>query len=422
MMGSESPNLQPPPTQLHHFQIKGKRAEGVLEELARQTFFTDWCFRNPKLPNGKELCDLLVIFDRDALIWQIKNLKVRTDERYDPSQVTKNLKQLRGARRSLLDLRLPIVLENPRRGPEQIDPGVVKEVFLVSVLAGSGEAFYSPSADVGSHVAHIFSGVALERTLGELDTLADFTTYLRAKERLHRSKVSTVALGGEENLLAYYLTHGRSFDFIGKANHVLIDEGIWEDLQTRPNYLAKKQEDRISYLWDSIIDRCHEGRGKTYELIARELARPNRFMRRVLGKGFWEAHLRAHDGGTDRLFRRCSPMEGVTYCFLFWDAEGRREERIAMLGNYCTIARGVYRQNSKVVGIATEQRIRETCSYDYCLVDQPEWTEEAQSWMERAQRETGILVNANLQYVEEQEYPDTPPLGVDPGESADPEP
>jgi len=37
----------------------------------------DWCYPNPKLPDGKELCDLLVVFDDKAIICQIKNLKLK---------------------------------------------------------------------------------------------------------------------------------------------------------------------------------------------------------------------------------------------------------------------------------------------------------------------------------------------------------
>ena len=55
-----------------YFNIKGKNAEQLVQELALKTFLTDWCYLNPMLPNGKELCDLLVIFDTVAVIWQIK--------------------------------------------------------------------------------------------------------------------------------------------------------------------------------------------------------------------------------------------------------------------------------------------------------------------------------------------------------------
>src|SRR5207302_10483253 len=60
----------------HYFSLKGKNAENVVHELAKQSFFTDWCYLNPLLPNGQELCDLLVVFDNVALIFQIKDLKL----------------------------------------------------------------------------------------------------------------------------------------------------------------------------------------------------------------------------------------------------------------------------------------------------------------------------------------------------------
>ena len=46
-----------------YFQIKGKKAEQLVQDLAQKTFLTDWCYINPTLPDGKELCDLLVVFD-----------------------------------------------------------------------------------------------------------------------------------------------------------------------------------------------------------------------------------------------------------------------------------------------------------------------------------------------------------------------
>jgi len=47
----------------HYFREKGERAEAIIHNLATKTFLTDWCYPNPKKPDGKELCDLLVVFD-----------------------------------------------------------------------------------------------------------------------------------------------------------------------------------------------------------------------------------------------------------------------------------------------------------------------------------------------------------------------
>jgi hypothetical protein len=112
----------------HYFREKGERAEAIIHNLATKTFLTDWCYPNPKKSDGKELCDLLVVFDDIAIIWQIKDLKVDEEGRYKKAEVEKNLRQLGGARRAMFDLRVPIRLENPRRGKELFNPDQIKTV------------------------------------------------------------------------------------------------------------------------------------------------------------------------------------------------------------------------------------------------------------------------------------------------------
>jgi hypothetical protein len=71
----------------------------------------------------------------------------------------------------------------------------------------------------------------------------------------------------------------------------------------------------------------------------------------------------------------------------------------------CYIARGTYKSNRKVLGIATEKEASPTCSYDFVLLDMPEWTEENQQEMKRIQRETRILVSPITSVAHEDEYP-----------------
>jgi len=79
--------------------LKGKNSEKILHDLAIKTFLADWCYLNPQLPDKKELCDLLVVFDNIAIIWQIKDLKLNKRGKYNKAEVQKNLRQLSGARR-----------------------------------------------------------------------------------------------------------------------------------------------------------------------------------------------------------------------------------------------------------------------------------------------------------------------------------
>lgn len=84
------------------------------------------------------MCDLLVVFDDTAIIWQIKDLKVDENGRYKQAEVEKNLRQLSGARRLLFDIKAPVKLSNPRRGEELFDPSKITKAHLISVLMGEG--------------------------------------------------------------------------------------------------------------------------------------------------------------------------------------------------------------------------------------------------------------------------------------------
>jgi hypothetical protein len=160
-------------------------------------------------------------------------------------------------------------------------------------------------------------------------------------------------------LLADYLLNERSLRNLESGGRIVLESGSWDRLRSKPQYILKKLEDRISYGWDDMINRAHEG-SPEYERIARELARPGRFERRYLAKAFYDAHVQAHEDDENDLLRRTIPMESVTYCFLFADDQASREGRRAMLGAMCFVARGEFRRNTRVIGIATEKLIEPT--------------------------------------------------------------
>ena len=204
-----------------YFDLKGKSAEKLVYELAVKSFLTDWCYSNPLLPDGKELCDLLVVFDQVAVIWQIKDLKLDKDGHYKEAEVKKNLRQLSGARRQLFDLKTPIRLKNPRRTEEVFDPSTISEIYLISVLMGEGEEFFSFVELIKTYTVHVFTREFTQIILTELDTIGDFTAYLRSKEPVVQQDKQIVILGGEEELLAFYLLNGRSFASFEEATLVV---------------------------------------------------------------------------------------------------------------------------------------------------------------------------------------------------------
>ena len=389
----------------NYFDQKGKNAENILQHLAKKTFLADWCYLNPRLPNKNELCDLLVVYDEIAIIWQIKNLKLNKQGKYDQSEVEKNLRQLSGARRQLFDLETPIELENPFRRKEVFNPNTIKEIYLISVLFGKGEEMSSFVEEIKKYKVHVFDKDFTQVVLNELDTITDFIEYLRQKEILIKKNKSLLIVGGEKELLAFYLFNNRSFKRFDNADHITIEEGSWEYLQNKPEYLAKKKEDKISYLWDGIISRAHESSSKEYELVARELARPNRVQRRLLSKAFRDARLNAHNDIIHDLYRRIVVTDDATYCFLLQDDPEPRGRRKEDLGTICFIARGKNIKNKKVIGIATEKKNKPTCSYDFCLMYIPEWTNELQKQSENIQKKYKIFIDSYICHIREEEYP-----------------
>jgi hypothetical protein len=385
----------------HYFREKGAVAEGIIHNLATKTFLTDWCYPNPKKPDGNELCDLLVVFDDTAIIWQVKDLKTDKQGRYKKAEVEKNLRQLSGARRSLFDLRVPIELENPRRGKEKFDPDRIKSVHLISVLMGEGKEPFPFVQFVKNRQIHVFTREFADISLSELDTVSDFCAYLREKESIDKKKMLLVR-GGEENLLAKYLELGRNFSWMDSYDNILIDETVWPKFSSLEQVKAKKKADRISYGWDSIIDRAHDGTSCRYEVVARELARPDRFQRRILAKSFFEGYCEFRGAG-HFVLRRLTKLADTTYCFLFMeDRQEPRRARREMLELMCFVARGVHQDNKRVIGIATEAENR---SYDFCVLVKPEWTAKDEEAKTEIQQAIGIFVNPRQTADSDDEYP-----------------
>lgn len=412
---------------LSYFSAKGKSAEEFVHQLATQTFFVDWCFPNPKRSDGKELCDLLVVFGSVAIIWQVKSLKLDADGQPNQGEVEKNLRQTLGAKRYLLETRGTINLENARRRIKCFDFSTIQRVFLISaLLCEPNTGPMVKYCDNGDYV-HVMTGRFIELCLGELDTVRDFISYLEEKERFYNSGVSLAISGGEEELLAFYLLHDRSFsEFQGKAR-ILVDDGIWASLHTRPEYIAAQKANEISHTWwDHLIDETHNRmeEGAEYEPIAREMASLTRFERRGASQAFVGALMSTSGHDLHRLsFRRVFVSESddqrlrsdITFCFLFHDVPEpqdnyseyleQRKRRFEELTNMLYVTRCRI-DKPLVVGIATEPMVDSPGrSFDFELLQMPVVSSEWRASVEDVARRTGMLVDPRWISGYADEYP-----------------
>ena len=255
---------------------------------------------------------------------------------------------------------------------------------------------------------HVFNETAFEVLISELDTIRDFTDYLQKRSRFLRSGRLFRAMG-EENLFAHYAVHMGSdgHEFVtppGTDLPLFIGQTKYEQLLTNPQYLAKKQADEISYLWDRLIESftAHMLRGTSLtrkghsfnlsesEIGVRYMALERRFVRRTLGASVAVAMQR---GATSDCFRRFfirevdAPESETAYFIqtLKFDApafEGcdYQEYRTVRAQFAETYALGILERHARlkrVIGISCEPPgSQRNSSEDLLYAEQQDWSEE----------------------------------------------
>ena len=373
------------------------KSEEMVYNLCRRSFLSLWSYANPLRKDGKELCDILVICEPDVIIFSVKEIGFK--EKGDPSTewprwlrkaVDESVRQIYGAEREI-SMCSHVIRQDGEKGlpfPDRTN----RRIHRIAVALGSKGEVPIFSGDMGNGYIHVLTEESATILLRELDTITDFVNYLTEKEEFALNQKGQIISSGEKDVLAVYLTNKRKFP--SSTDIIMIDDGCWEKLCSRPEFIARKEEDRYSYAWDYIIHELSEhldydvgGPNATLcekELAVRTMAQENRFNRRISGNNFIELLTMR------RCICRCfvSPSN-VVYVFLFADRNISREDRRIELAGRCFIARGLHQDSSTVIGIATEVYDPSGYSYDACYVHILKWTSEDQENMEYARENFG---------------------------------
>jgi hypothetical protein len=306
--------------------------EKVLADLCERSFLKLWSYPNPIKEDQNELCDLLAVFDNHVFIFFDRESRqfdasdkdpLLTWQRWKRRVIDAQVRSAHGAERYLRSGR-GIFLDRERTVPFPITfDKETATIHKIIIAHGAQEACaaFSPDNVYGSlgisygaakltsafpfmvnldssDPVHIFDSHNLPIILGELDTFFDFCSYLDAKLNAIRS-LDGLCYCGEEDLLAHYWTNFdemKNQHFIGTKekdiNLVMIGEGEWKDFSELEIYRRKKIDDKISYLWDELIQRtCQNALDGTLlgnanllrgESAIHEMAREPRFSRRGL--------------------------------------------------------------------------------------------------------------------------------------------
>jgi len=461
--------------------MKIERSDGItpsekyLKKLCDRAFLSLWSYsgiyrdqKQGKKGDGKEFCDLLVVFENHIIIFSDKHIefpnsgKIQLDwSRWYRRAVRDSANQIFGAERwiRLFPNRLFIDRECKQLFPIEF-PDLSKAIFHRIVIAhgvaenckkyfngGTGSLFLDNNILGDTHFQnnpqpfvigqvnpdkgyiHVFDDTTLDIVLGKLDTVTDFVEYLSKKEKFFANSDFGVVAAGEEDLLAYYyqkLGVDDKHDFVlpdENLNFISLEEGFWEDFVQSPQSKAQLEADRVSYSWDALIeifnknileDTQHYAYPKgigNQEKTVRFLARESRTQRRLLAKSLLE--LLENTPEDKFALRVAAPFADGDPYFIFMlfphyeglDQEEYRTLRRDVLYSYCLVVRLKFSDAKDIVGFATDSGIGVLRSEDLIYYDGRNWSDEDKENAEYFSNEHGLLKTVREFRIREYEFP-----------------
>ena len=379
--------------------------EEFLTKLCKETFLSFWSFPTPFIKKGKELCDLLVVCDPDVVIFSVKEIKIKESgnteldiDRWKRKALDESFKQIYGAER-IINLKHEIFLDDLKT-IVQLPKNGVRNVYRIAVAFGRGDKFPLIGSDSKKGFIHVFDEKSIQIVLQELDTITDFIDFLQEEERFIESGTRHIAFS-EEDMLALYFQYGFTFP---ENSLIYVSDDLWAAFTKTKEYKKEKRDNKISYLWDGIIEQLHEDfiNGRTIygssrdeiELSLRQMNKENRFQRRRLSVSLSEVIGKddARKTPNSRIIKEIRDGAPV-YVFLTRPFE-HRDSRLKELQLRCLIAKQMYQDSSVFVGIATEKYKRnQGFSIDLCYFHLPEWNDVLDKQVSNMKEELGMYKN-----------------------------
>ncbi|MGB3364549.1 MAG: SEC-C metal-binding domain-containing protein [Thermodesulfobacteriota bacterium] len=451
-------------------------SEKYLGKLCNKTFLSLWSYpgvyqdkgKSGDKGHGKEVCDLLVVFGEHILIFSDKDCSFRKSDdilidwkRWFKRAIQKSAQQVWGAERWVKQFPSRVYLDHECKTPIPIGfPEIQNAKFHLIVVAhgvsehieelygGSGslmldstiegfanhqKPFSVGDLDPTKTFVHILDDHSLNILMRTRDTIYDFVSYLEKRELLLRSSKAIFA-PGEEELLAIYLkdlNRENEHDFVfdnddtESPDSILIEEGFWDEFEKNPQRIAQVEEDKISYMWDSLIEKFNhyalegkqffvsEGGIKDTEKILRFMASESRFTRRSYSQIMME--LLQTTPNDHRRLAVLPPLLTRTHYYVFLlfptnesiSYEAYRSARLKFLQACCMVVKLKYPDAEDIVGIATEVGIDNSRpSEDAVYLDARYWDAKLEEEAKELQEKFEILKAAKYRNSKLREYPE----------------
>jgi hypothetical protein len=440
-------------------------SERVLARLGRRSFLSLWSHANVYRAPGKEICDLLVIFDEHVVIFSDKTCAFPDKpldvawSRWRRNTVDESIEQLFGAERWIRKHPDRVFLDVGCTTPFPFPIPANARVHLVCIangatercrkeLGGSGSLVQVPDADSAKspfivnvvragRVIHLLDDFTCPLVFGELDTAPDFLAYLTAKEDLFLAGQLSCSCG-EESTLAAFLCCQPNLVPLGTVDvdqTIVFSEMLWPNVLAEPGYSHLREIRKASAFFDEWLDETADMAlsGEMYsggehgvmghEERLRVLARTSRSERHALtmaglsifGGPFPES---SEPEYLLRCVRLASQPETI-YAFAVvpeapevFTPEEYRVKRQEILRDYCMAIKGAHPEVRHVAGLASAPvRPGRPHSEDVCYIGGPDWTHELQKLACEVRRVSGLYSQRRVIEIAGDQYstPYSPP-------------
>jgi hypothetical protein len=376
----------------------GNMTEDAVQAKVEEIFASDFVFRSPRKEGGREVTDVLVLFDDVGIIIQVKaravdtlNYNSYTKLDWVIKNLTKATRQVSGAVRAIRGDRVQYI-ENSRRGRIEFRKEKYPWLYGLVILHHRSQP-YDPidlvpiTSSIGVPL-HVFSFQDLWNLSRYLDTPADMINYFE-----HRTDILIPTLHPkvheEEKVFYYYLRHlekiyeiraksrGSDYsarDFIPYAQELRKIVG-----GTCPNK-------KTGLIIDHMIKRIHDNdpsfatidvggkitnNNETYIRITTELNSIPRVRRIALGREYLNIAKLAAD--TEKMHFKLTHSPHRSDCMLFMASplpRSKRDKRSKELLAMTMLAKD-YCQVYRAIGVATEPIGLMGSSYDFVFIETP---------------------------------------------------
>lgn len=355
------------------------QGEQGVAEICEKSFLSLWSYPNLFYEKNKELCDVLIVFGNTVFIISEKTstfdperrgIKVEWN-RFKNNIIDKSYRQLNGAEKRLKQFPDKIFMDPACTKPFPIPINKNARFIKISVINGLDkinkirDRVKEGDIDVpidmqifemrSDNYIHLLDDYTFPTLFRELDTAADLISYFTKKEDLIVSG-KLVFVPPESDFLVMFLSNFDEnfgehcfFKDGDKFDRIFIDnpEDPYPVFINRPDVIMKKEANKISYLWDAIIERYNKtllddritGELGFYERlkISELMSQENRYFRRMLSEKLNVAYNTFNDEINRRVICMQSPTnkELVYACLIlrrpFYESNKDYEQHVNLL-------------------------------------------------------------------------------------------